>query len=119
MKGNHFPIGPFMKYTENLILRLRRGFGRNMSRGQVRIRGIVLPVDWDTGGTAIQAAIFTPYEEEYVLEINEKAKRLFGLMQQEVEVRGMVKEEAGQKVITVRGYQRVKRRPDSFKVSPE
>ncbi len=76
---------------------------------QIRIRGIVIPVGWDAEGNAIKAAIFTGNEEEYFIDEDEKAKRLLGLMRQEVEVRGAVREEADQKIITVVNYQRVKR----------
>lgn len=81
-----------------------------MERGreQIRIRGIVLPVNWDAGGNASKAAIFTANEEEYFIEEDKGSKRLFGLMQQEVEVSGTVRQEAGQNIISVAGYQRVK-----------
>lgn len=76
---------------------------------QVNIKGILIPVDWDDRGNAIRAAIFTGNEEEYFVEENEKGKKLLGLMQQVVEIKGVVREEAGRKVITVEGFGTLKR----------
>jgi len=74
-----------------------------------RIRGIVLPVDWDAKGNAIKAAIFTANEEEYLIEENDKSKQLLNLMQQEVDVKGIVREESGQKTVMIVGYRKVKK----------
>jgi hypothetical protein len=79
---------------------------RNNER--VNIKGILIPVDWDDRGNAIRAAIFTGNEEEYLVEENEKGKKLLGLMQQMVEIKGVVREEAGRKIITIETYQQTK-----------
>lgn len=76
---------------------------------RVNIKGILIPVDWDDSGNAIRAAIFTGNEEEYLVEENEKGKKLLVLMQQMVEIKGMVREEAGHKVITVEAFGTLKR----------
>lgn len=76
---------------------------------QIRIKGIVLPVEWDAKGHAIKAAIFTGNEEEYLIKEDEHSKQFLSLFQQEVEVTGLVIEEAGQKVITVEYCQTLKR----------
>lgn len=76
---------------------------------RVNIKGILIPVDWDDNGNAIRAAIFTGNEEEYLVEENEKGKKLLVLMQQMVEIKGMVREEAGRKVITVKAFGTLKR----------
>jgi len=80
---------------------------RNNER--VNIKGILIPVDWDDSGNAIRAAIFTGNEEEYLVEENEKGKRLLALTQQMVEIKGVVREEAGRKVITVEAFGTLKR----------
>jgi hypothetical protein len=77
---------------------------------QIRIKGIVLPVEWDAEGHAIKAAIFTGNEEEYLIKEDENSKRFLSLFQQEVEVTGLVIEEADQKVITVEHCQTLKQR---------
>ena len=76
---------------------------------QVNIKGILIPVDWDDRGNVIRAAIFTGNEEEYLVEENEKGKKLLGFMQQVVEIKGVVREEAGSKIITVEKVQKAKR----------
>ncbi len=75
---------------------------------QVNIKGILIPVDWDNKGNVIRAAIFSANEEEYIVEENEKGKKLYGLMQQVVEIKGLMREEAGRKIITVELYQKTK-----------
>jgi hypothetical protein len=75
----------------------------------VHIRGIVVPVDWDTQGNAVKAAVFTSEEHEYFIKKDNRSKGLFELMRQEVEVTGTVRERAGQKIISVAEYQRVQR----------
>jgi hypothetical protein len=75
---------------------------------QVNIKGILIPVDWDDKGNVIKAAILTANEEEYIVEENEKGKKLLGLMRQMVEIKGVVREEAGRKIITVETYQQTK-----------
>jgi hypothetical protein len=75
----------------------------------VNIRGIVVPVDWDTQGNTVKAAVFTSEEDEYLIKEDTGSKGLFELMRQEVEVTGTVSEEAGQKVITVERCRTLKR----------
>jgi hypothetical protein len=75
---------------------------------QSSIKGILVPVDWDDKGNVIKAAILTANEDEYIIEENEKGKKLLGLMQQVVEIKGVVREEAGRKIITVELFQQTK-----------
>jgi len=75
---------------------------------QVSIKGILIPVDWDDKGNVIKAAILTANEEEYIVEENEKGEKLLGLMRQVVEIKGVVREEAGRKIITVELFQQTK-----------
>jgi hypothetical protein len=74
----------------------------------INIKGILIPVDWDDKGNVIKAAFLTANEEEYIVEENEKGKKLLGFMQQVMEIKGVVREEAGRKVITVETYQQTK-----------
>ena len=75
----------------------------------VNIKGILIPVDWDDKGNVTKAAILTANEDEYIVEEKEKGKKLLGLMQQVVEIKGVVREEAGNKIITVEKFQQAKR----------
>lgn len=77
-------------------------------RGQISIKGILVPVDWDEKGNAIRLAIMTPNEEEYIVEENRNGRELLDLMRQEVEVRGILREEAGHKIIMVETYKQMK-----------
>lgn len=77
-------------------------------RKQIRIKGIVIPVEWDAEGNAIKAAISATNEEEYLMEDDKNLEQFLGLIQQEVDVRGMVREEPGRRIITVERCQRLK-----------
>jgi len=75
----------------------------------VRIKGIIIPADWDAEGNVTRATISAFNEEEYFVDEDKKGKEILGLMQQEVEVLGTVREEAGTNVITVEEFQQSKR----------
>jgi hypothetical protein len=75
---------------------------------KIRVRGIVIPVEWDAEGNAIKAAISAVNEEEYLIEDDKNSGQFLGLIQQEVDVRGMVREQVGRKIITVERCQRLK-----------
>ncbi len=79
------------------------------NREHVSIKGIIIPADWDEKGNVIKAAILTTNEEEYIVQENEKGQKLLSLMQREVEMTGVVREEAGNKIITVEKFQQAKR----------
>lgn len=66
------------------------------------IKGILVPIDWDSEGNPIRAAVFSDKEEEYQIHNKRKVKQLVGLMKQKVEVVGVMRMEAGRKIITVR-----------------
>jgi len=68
----------------------------------IMIQGILVPIDWDSEGNPVRAAVFSDKEEEYLINNRRKVKQLVGLMKQKVEVMGFIRMEAGQKVITVR-----------------
>jgi hypothetical protein len=74
---------------------------------KIRVRGIVIPIEWDVEGNAIKAAIAATNEEEYLIE-DKNVEQFLGLIQQEVDVRGMVREQAGRRIITVKRCQRLK-----------
>lgn len=70
----------------------------------IRIIGILVPESWDAEGNVTRSAIMTANEGEYIVEENTKGKELLGLMRQKVEVKGAVRQEAGQNIITVKEY---------------
>lgn len=75
---------------------------------QIPIRGIIIPVDWDQAGNVVKAAILTGDEGEYLIEENTGSQQLFYLLRREVEVRGVVREEAGSKIISVENFRETK-----------
>jgi len=77
---------------------------RETEMRQMRIRGIVIPVEWDAKGKAIKAAILTADEGEFLVEENTMGRKLLGMVQRVVEVRGLVRAEGGRKIITVEDY---------------
>ena len=78
------------------------------NKEHVSIKGILIPADWDDKGNVVKAAILTANEKEYIVEEKEKGKKLLGLMQQVVEVSGVVREKAGKKMITVEKFEQSK-----------
>lgn len=75
----------------------------------VRIKGIIIPADWDAEGNVTKATISAFNEEEYFVDEDKKGKEMLGLMQQEVEVLGTVREDGGITVITVEEFRQSKR----------
>jgi len=71
-------------------------------KGLITIRGIVTPVDWDEKGNVVATAISTHTEEEYLVINDSKGKELLNLIQEAVEVSGLVRELVGIKVSTVK-----------------
>ncbi len=57
------------------------------------ISGIVIPVEWDDDDDVIGVAIQTSDEEEYRVDVNKKGRELLDLIEQEVEVSGMIRED--------------------------
>lgn len=79
---------------------------------QISIKGILIPADWDAKGNVVKGAILTPDEGEYIVEENDKGKKMLGLLQQMVEIIGVVRKEAGKKIIKVQKFQQAKRQWD-------
>lgn len=74
---------------------------------EIRIRGILVPVGWDQNGNVTRVALMAAHEEEYLVEEVRSPEKLFGFVRHEVEVRGLVREEAGLKIITVEDYKQI------------
>ncbi len=74
-----------------------------MKRGgkPITIKGLIVAADWDEEGKVVAAAISTHEEEEYLIEKNCKGEELLHLLQEEVEVRGVVRGGEGKKRIVV------------------
>ena len=70
----------------------------------IKIRGIVVPVDWDEKGKVVAVGISACDEEEYFVDKDHKGVELLHYIHEEVEVSGMVRESSNNKIITVSKY---------------
>jgi len=62
-------------------------------------------VDWDEKGRVVGTAISTPSDNEYLVDKDHhKGEELLHLIQEEVEVTGLAKENKGKRIITVQKY---------------
>ena len=79
---------------------------RKAGNNPVIIRGIVIPADWDEKGNVVAVAVSTYDEVEYLINIerHKKGEELLSLIRKEVEISGLVREDEGSKIITVKKY---------------
>ena len=62
-------------------------------------------MDWDEKGRVVGIAISTPSEDEYLVDKDHhKGEELLHLIQEEVEVSGVAREEEDKRIITVQKY---------------
>ena len=66
-----------------------------------RIKGIVIPTDWDGNGKVISLAIATFDEQEYLIENHQQIANLRNLLRQEVTVMGSIQRREDHKTIKV------------------
>ena len=77
---------------------------RKADNNLVTIRGIVIPADWDEKGNVVAVAVSTYDEVEYLIENHEKEKELKAVIREEVEVRGILREEKNRLIIKIKEY---------------
>ena len=71
---------------------------------EVKIRGVVTPVEWDDDGV-IRVSIATDDEEEYFFDDEDTEEEFLDIIQREVEVKGYVGvNEDGEHIIDVTRY---------------
>lgn len=81
---------------------MKRGSKKEIT---ITISGLVLPVAWDKNDRVTGVVLETKDEKSYIVDQNKKGKELIGLMHQEVEVKGAVREnELGGLLIKVKNY---------------
>lgn len=73
----------------------------------VTLRGILLPMEWDEDGHVIGVGFSGTDEKEYQIEVKEKKAELLRLLQKKVEVTGLLREWAGNRVIVLKDYKLV------------
>ena len=66
-----------------------------------RIKGIVVPTDWDGNGNVISLAIATGDEQEYLIENHQQIANLWTLLRQEVIAMGSIECRKENKIINV------------------
>ncbi len=71
-----------------------------------RIKGIVVPADWDSNGNVISLSIATGNEQEYLIENHRQIANLWTLLRQEVVVIGSIKSHKEHMIINVAKIQR-------------
>ena len=77
---------------------------KKISSGKVKLKGIVMPTDWDEKGNVSAVNISTYNEEDYSVLLNEKGKELLSIIRMPVKVAGSIKSEKSMKIINVEEY---------------
>jgi hypothetical protein len=70
----------------------------------ITVQGILLPVDWNKDGHVIALGLSGIDEKEYRIEAKTKKADLFAHLQKKVEVKGWLREHAGNRVIVLKNY---------------
>ena len=70
----------------------------------IKVKGILIPVNWDPKGNVVSMAIATDDESEYLVEDQELAGKLKGQLRQVVEVSGVVKRKRGKNIINIKQW---------------
>jgi len=79
--------------------------GSDMGSKLTVITGLVIPVDWDEQGNPTRTAIFSEDEQRYFVEHDRMGSELLSLLQQEVELEGIVRPIArSENTVTVKSY---------------
>lgn len=74
-------------------------------KAEIKITGIVIPVDWDEEQRVAEVAIATADEKEYRIKKTASGKQLFGHLQAYVEATGSLSlRKDGGYVLTVKQY---------------
>ena len=69
------------------------------------VTGIVTPVDWDDNGNVTEIEISANMEQDYVVVMNGKGRKLLKLCSKTVEAKGIISEDKnGDKTITILNF---------------
>ncbi len=71
-----------------------------------KLRGVIIPVDWDEKGAVKAIGISTHDEEEYLISNDPKGKDLLSYLQNPVEITGNIFEVAGIKIVKVKNIRK-------------
>ena len=87
------------------------------SSSLVTLRGVVIPVDWDSEGKVIATAISTHHEDEYLIVDEENTIAMNNLINEEVEITGIYKKRGDKKIIKVKTCTRITTESSAHKSS--
>ena len=77
----------------------------------IKLTGIIVPADWSENGIPVDFAISTPDEMIYPLRRQKGLKvSIKSILQREVELSGLFKEEDGKKIFFVTAYKLIRRK---------
>lgn len=94
-------INGMKPYHDNRCYTGGREKGKPLSN-LIKIRGIVIPTDWDGRGNVVAVALSAYNEHEYLIDTDEKGSELRAFMRKEVEVSGSLRKEKNRQIITVK-----------------
>jgi hypothetical protein len=63
--------------------------GATMEEKRIRLRGLILPVEWEENGRILGLAVLTDDEQEYRIEKNRMWRALLDLRRQRLEITGV------------------------------
>ena len=74
------------------------------SKRPVKLRGIVIPIDWDSEGNVLAVALSSYDESNYIVETNPNDMEFLNYLQKEVEITGTIGVKDGQKMILAHSF---------------
>jgi hypothetical protein len=74
------------------------------SKRPVKLRGIVIPIEWDSEGNVLAVALSSFDEINYMVETNPNDMEFLNYLQKEVEVTGIIGVKDGQKTILAHSF---------------
>ena len=83
-----------------------------MNKSSITLRGVVIPIDWDENGKVTATALATPNEDEYAIAVEKKGREFFSILQETVEIKGTCKTVGDKKIVLVKDYKIIERRPN-------
>jgi hypothetical protein len=83
--------------------------GKQKNNGQTTVRGILIPMGWNENGRVVAIGLSGTDESQRLIEKNEKLGELLGLIQMEVELRGLLREQSGKEIILVKRCNKILR----------
>jgi hypothetical protein len=84
-----------------------RLFGEQVDRSMekmIRIKGIVIPIDWDPGGRVVAVAIATYDEGFYPVALHAKGPELIAHLRQTIQADGRIETRDGHQTIRIDRY---------------